>query len=479
MIIGWEILIIIFSIAAVIIGHLVISWFSGPDDDNSCQVENLGFSTDNSGILDKHEFVTIGTFTKYAGVSIFLCTLVAIFVVVNELYFGMLINWFICIMVISFAYGHVISGNVANMDDYLSNKVQRLWLAVAFLRPGFIGRLERQNKCCGWFNVFDYCSKDAMSKIMYDMTMANSIRDFFDSVESQRSTDTLYDDYDNYDNEGKKNYGMDINQQPETCDELNGNCVCYQIGTTGEDVHFADMECRRDCDGEMVTVRDGCIQQADFYGDQICYLTGCGDTILYKGHNLLLLLGITAGIMLVSYTIAVYFKLILVYHYWQKYKELYNLQDVPDGIDGVKAKRWKSYVEYEWSGLKDGVVKLKDGATSAPRTAWSNINSFLSKSDNTAAINNDNVFAESDKPETSKLITPTDRLLTDSLDELSRSTQFFSQCDKTAMDTGSVQIVRRKSPDVTKLVSPAGTVIWTRNLDNRIMMDIKSPTDKK
>ena len=104
---------------------------------------------------------------------------------VNELYLFLLLDWLLTVSYFAYSLGHLVQ--IDHVKEYLTSKVQKSWLAAAYIDPKWIGNLERSNSCCGWFNVFDYCTKEAMSHIMYSTLMTSSLQDFFLSVPHRQS----------------------------------------------------------------------------------------------------------------------------------------------------------------------------------------------------------------------------------------------------------------------------------------------------
>ena len=66
----------------------------------------------------------------------------------------------------------------------VSGTLRMTWLAVSFLYPNKTQTFERDNSCCGWYNVFDYCSTKYMSSIMYDALVEGSIEDYMRKLEN-------------------------------------------------------------------------------------------------------------------------------------------------------------------------------------------------------------------------------------------------------------------------------------------------------
>ena len=60
-------------------------------------------------------------------------------------------------------------------ENDFNNHLQMWWLALAYIYPVTTKNIEKNYSCCGWNNVFDYCSKEAMGVIMYDALVTNSV----------------------------------------------------------------------------------------------------------------------------------------------------------------------------------------------------------------------------------------------------------------------------------------------------------------
>jgi len=80
------------------------------------------------------------------------------------------------------------------------------------------------------------------------------------------------------------------------------------------------MPCRGP-DDSTVIVRDACFQRIDNYGDEICVLNGCGDILNQKAkYRVLLPFLIMLLLFVVSYSVGLYFNVILTKHYHNEYK---------------------------------------------------------------------------------------------------------------------------------------------------------------
>ena len=66
----------------------------------------------------------------------------------------------------------------SDLREVMSAKLRMLWLGWAKIRPKVTKYLEEKHSCCGWYNVFDYCTNRHMSEIMYSTLIGNSLADY-------------------------------------------------------------------------------------------------------------------------------------------------------------------------------------------------------------------------------------------------------------------------------------------------------------
>ena len=354
----------------MVVGKSIVGLFKGPTV--------IDEAITSGGIFDEAEFTTYGYPLIWFGLAVLVLSLLGTFAIFNELFLYMLIYSILCGL-FTLVISPIIIMRLCKYDELkqdVREHLQMWWLAIAVARPSITLNIEREHSCCGWFNVFDYCSTQYMSNIMYDTMVDESVQDFLNDLEesleetvshkagmpdynygddsdytysysqdsdySYSSGSDNFSDHFSTNSSDDKTKGLRANFQeqirfldkasaPEKeCDELNEYCACDEMIDAGDpDPPWFDFNCRENLNGTLVTVRDGCFQHKDKYGRPICHLNGCGDIANRKAKVFVLVPIVIVSIaFVISYSIGLYFNGILTYHYYGEYQEyLKKLED--------------------------------------------------------------------------------------------------------------------------------------------------------
>ena len=137
----------------------------------------IGLESDGIGILDDNEFKQIGGYIFAFGIFVFFLSFLGTFAISNKMFLYMFFYSTICLCS-SLTFSPVIILRLIKFKKFeedFRNHLRMWWLAVAYIYPGTTKMIEESNSCCGWNNVFDYCSKEAMGIIMYDTMISQNI----------------------------------------------------------------------------------------------------------------------------------------------------------------------------------------------------------------------------------------------------------------------------------------------------------------
>ena len=74
-------------------------------------------------------------------------------------------------------------------SDQLSSMAKRNWRLMYAFKRDQIEQFQREKGCCGWHNVFDYCSPHAMFAIQYESIKHKQLSDLLSSIDESSSLD--------------------------------------------------------------------------------------------------------------------------------------------------------------------------------------------------------------------------------------------------------------------------------------------------
>ena len=119
-----------------------------------------GIRGNNAQLLDASEFTEIGQNTMITGGIMLVFGIFGMVFTEMETGFAMLLMTTarICFFMYS------ILTSVRNFIE-----PEKVWLSSMTLGSKFTYEFEQDNRCCGWNNVFDYCDRDKILQIIYDV----------------------------------------------------------------------------------------------------------------------------------------------------------------------------------------------------------------------------------------------------------------------------------------------------------------------
>ena len=91
-----------------------------------------------------------------------------------------------------------------------SEQSLNIWLFVKKISPSFITSFEKENRCCGWFGVFDHCTSQNREAIIIESVETQALNEIKDTLD----IDSSFDDS-NYDIFN----GMDLNKTDSSYSE--------------------------------------------------------------------------------------------------------------------------------------------------------------------------------------------------------------------------------------------------------------------
>ena len=75
-------------------------------------------------------------------------------------------------------------------SDQLSSMAKRNWRLMYAFKRDQMDQFQRENGCCGWHNVFDYCSPYAMFAIQYESIKHKQLGDLLSSIDDSSTGDS-------------------------------------------------------------------------------------------------------------------------------------------------------------------------------------------------------------------------------------------------------------------------------------------------
>ena len=75
-------------------------------------------------------------------------------------------------------------------SDQLSSMAKRNWRLMYAFKRDQMDQFQRENGCCGWHNVFDYCSPHAMFAIQYESIKHKQLGDLLSSIDDSSTDDS-------------------------------------------------------------------------------------------------------------------------------------------------------------------------------------------------------------------------------------------------------------------------------------------------
>jgi len=125
----------------------------------------IGLSTESAGVFDISHVSGYGLPLTVVGSVLLFIGSVGLFAIWSEMFLSMCIYSALCFLGTLSATPIIIFrlATFAEFRSDLSRYLRTAWLAVAFTHPSLTTNFERNNQCCGWYNVFDYCTTKYMS----------------------------------------------------------------------------------------------------------------------------------------------------------------------------------------------------------------------------------------------------------------------------------------------------------------------------
>ena len=184
---------------------------------------------------------------------------------------------------------------------------------------------------------------------MYDTMVGKSLTQFLTAMDATDATYGKLDDDDDHEDYGD-DYGENIYDDTEDygdkCTEMSNNA--HHAG----DPPWLHFKCRKNTNGSVVDVRNGCYQHQDKYGHEICHLNGCSDIVNRKAKLYFVIpLGVFSIVYVISYTVGLYFNLILSYHYYVEYKKHVELAQ-----NGQNNSQIRLFLTHEASKSRKGII---------------------------------------------------------------------------------------------------------------------------
>jgi len=145
----------------------------------------MGLSKESAGIFDINKTAGYGWPMVAAGSAMLVTGIMGIFAIFSEMFVTMCIYSALCFLS-SLMVTPIVIARVAQYNEFRSDFTRYLrtaWLAVAFTHPNMTMDFERNNQCCGWYNVFDYCTTKHMSGIMYNTIQEGSVTGFIKKID--------------------------------------------------------------------------------------------------------------------------------------------------------------------------------------------------------------------------------------------------------------------------------------------------------
>ncbi|CAG5079377.1 Oidioi.mRNA.OKI2018_I69.PAR.g9239.t1.cds [Oikopleura dioica] len=312
-----DILTIILNVLHIFIGARIFFAFGSMMEKETC-VD--GIRGNNAQLLDASEFTEIGQNTMITGGIMLVFGIFGM--IVTEMETGVLMLVMTTVRICFFMYSILTS--VRNFIE-----PEKVWLSSMTLGSKFTYEFEQDNRCCGWNNVFDYCDRDKILQIIYDVRTGRK-----DLVTKHTRQSSFFEEYAdskiyNYESfESEIFYSSEIasiskleeiNDGEDPCepDSLNEYCVCDEMEKNDWTLNILDEPCRTDCEGNILYARESCPghHSRDTKEKPICLLNGCGDILLAQWNFKLWLIRILFFSFIASMIVYAYFKYQLAFYY--------------------------------------------------------------------------------------------------------------------------------------------------------------------
>jgi len=266
-----------------------------------------GVRGNNVQLLDGNEFTEIGINMIITGSVMFLLGFISLILTEFETGYAMLITTSLRIALFLFS---VLSATESFTEP------EKIWLSSMTLGSQFTVEFERDNSCCGWNNVFDYCDRDKIFQIIMDI-VSEKKQLLTENLKTSFTGDDYVYNYDDivYSSELLGTDRMLENEEFCKPDEFNEFCVCDKMSENDMTLNIFNEPCRSDCDGNVLYAYESCPVQTDNLGKPICQLNGCGDILLSQWNTKLLFTRILYFAFIASMIVYAYFKYQLAFYF--------------------------------------------------------------------------------------------------------------------------------------------------------------------
>jgi len=140
-----------------------------------------------------------------------------------------------------------IIARLADYDEFridLRRYLRTAWMAVVLTHPKWTMEFERDNQCCGWYNVLDYCPTKYVSAIMYNAIEEDSVEHFIRDLDDTKYEYYGYDyGYESIIENESLIESYDYPESPE-CNDLNEHCICDNLSRSDKEPSIFGMTCR-------------------------------------------------------------------------------------------------------------------------------------------------------------------------------------------------------------------------------------------
>ena len=308
----------------MIIGAKIYLSFRSMMDQEICV---NGIRGNNAQLLDGNEFTEIGLNMMITGSCMFLLGFVSLIWTELEMGGAMMIT---TSLRIAFFLWSVLTA-ARNVT-----KPEKIWLSSMTLGSQFTVEFERDNSCCGWNNVFDYCDRDKIYQIIMDIVSEKKPL-VSDNMRTSFSGENYAYNYEDivYSSELLGTDTARMLENENICDpnEFNEFCVCDKMMQNSMTLNIFNEPCRSDCDGNVLYAYESCPVLNDIHGKPICQLNGCGDILLSQWNNKLMLVRILYFSFIASMIVYSYFKYQLAFYFIDEVEKRWvKLRSISPGV---------------------------------------------------------------------------------------------------------------------------------------------------
>ena len=167
-----------------------------------------------------------------------------------------------------------------SLAEVIQENAQGLWLINYGLFKPWVDTFQVDHQCCGWNNVFDYCTESAFANIAYLYVRQGELDSMMDDMTNVicdlqptycdaigMTVEDSYNSYYEYSDDYSE-YGENLKQECSD-DRSSTKCACYQINYSGADPLYQQMDCYfSERLNQSITIKEVC-------PSSVCHLYGC------------------------------------------------------------------------------------------------------------------------------------------------------------------------------------------------------------